>query len=206
MLQADFHRFLCFIYTQGFTTSCKSISNAVSVQSARKSQCWCVMIISIKKKPVTSVLEVKSLYFLARASENILSILFVELCAFEISDEWILQTYSALQLLVVCKIKSALLERISYPRDTFIMMTFNTLLIIHKYLGERMRSRSADFILWTTNSCKAKWLCKIHSSQASEAHSLAKRMHSMFSAALARKYKLLKLRACISSPEHLKTY
>ena len=38
------------------------------------------MIISIKKKPVTSVPEVKSLYFLARASENILSILFVELC------------------------------------------------------------------------------------------------------------------------------
>ena len=130
-----FIEFLCFIYTQGFTTSCKSISNAVSVQSARKSQCWCVMIIFIKKKPVTSVLEVKSLYFLARTSENILSIRFVELCAFEISDEWILQNFSALQLLVVCKMKSALLERISYPRDTFIMMTFITLLIIHKHLA-----------------------------------------------------------------------
>ena len=107
-----FIEFLCFIYTQGFTTSCKSISNAVSVQSARKSQCWCVMIIFIKKKPVTSVPEVKSLYFLARDSENILSILFVELCASEAWDEWILQGYSALQLLVVHKMKSALLERI----------------------------------------------------------------------------------------------
>ena len=107
-----FIEFLCFIYTQGFTTSCKSISNAVSVQSARKSQCWCVMIIFIKKKPVTSVPEVKSLFFLARDSENILSILFVELCTSEASDEWILQSYSALQLLVVHKMKSALLERI----------------------------------------------------------------------------------------------
>ena len=107
-----FIEFLCFIYTQGFTTSCKSIPNAVSVQSARKSQCWCVMIIFIKKKPVTSVPEVKSLYFLARDSENILSILFVELCASEAWDEWILQGYSALQLLVVHKMKSALLERI----------------------------------------------------------------------------------------------
>ena len=130
-----FIEFLCFIYTQGFTTSCKSISNAVSVQSARKSQCWCVMIIFIKKKPVTSVPEVKSLYFLARDSENILSILFVELCAFEISDEWILQSYSALQLLVVCKMKSALLERILSPRYLWIINNVLKVIIMNESLA-----------------------------------------------------------------------
>ena len=70
------------------------------------------MIIFIKKKPVTSVPEVKSLYFLARDSENILNVRFVEVCVSEAWDEWILQGYSALQLLVVHKMKSALLERI----------------------------------------------------------------------------------------------
>ena len=57
-----FIEFLCFIYTQGFTTSCKSMPYAISVQSARKSQFWCVMIIFIKKRPVTSVPEV-NFYF-----------------------------------------------------------------------------------------------------------------------------------------------
>ena len=61
-----FIEFLCFIYTQGFTTSCKSLPVAVSVQSARKSQFWCVMIIFIKKRPVTSVPEVNTLLFSRR--------------------------------------------------------------------------------------------------------------------------------------------
>ena len=58
-----FIEFLCFIYTQRFTTSCKYIPVGTFAQSARISQFWCVMIIFIRKKPVTSVPEVNNLYF-----------------------------------------------------------------------------------------------------------------------------------------------
>ena len=37
-------KFLCYIYTQVFITSCKSMPIAVSVQGARKSQLWCILI------------------------------------------------------------------------------------------------------------------------------------------------------------------
>ena len=61
-----------------------------------------------------------------------------------------------------------------------------------------MRSRSADFILRTTNSCKAEQFCKIHSSEVSKAHSSTKSMLSMFSEVPARKYELLTSRTDVT--------